>query len=500
MRVDVGALRAGHCILDVLARVGIDPPPGWHGGDFMVCCPTPGHDDSTPSMIVHPDTERYNCFGCGSHGDVIQLVADIEGLSFAEAVRALDSGRPLRPARVGATTPPANPAASTACSEAPDLSRTPARRVHAANVEAWRYWSLPKLAARASQYLAGRGIEVGPLEAELGRPLAGHTPWSEVGLVTHLARRGFSEDEALDAGLALRFPDGRILDRFRHRLMIPAHDSRGRLIGFYGRNTSATPNPRVPKYLNTPTTVVFDKSRALYRPTTGPIGPCATVVVCEGTLDALAIAATAAQVGRSELFAPVSPSGTALSTTHLARILALHPRVPTLCGDGDGPGREATTRWVSQATGRFGREVCVTVLPLGSDPADWLAAHGPAGLVAFTRKGWPEPHGPHLRPLHAGRYLAEGAALAQRGDPGDAMRAIVAWLGALGANLLTTAARQRFAEQAGTGLAAAGMAADGWATRRINGAIGANNEAAARLAIGTQEVLHESSVGNLPGM
>ncbi len=479
MSVDVGALRAEHPILAVLARLGIDPPPGWHGGDFMVSCPTRGHDDSTPSMIVHPDTNRYNCFGCGSHGDVIQLVADIAKLSFAEAVRALDSDSPLR--RDGPPTRTPSPTRSNAVvlarSEAPDIARTPARRIHAANSEAWRYWSLPKLADRAASYLAGRGIDVGALQEECDGPLVGHTPWSEAGLVTHLTRRGFGEEELVDAGLALRFTDERVVDRFRHRLILPARDPRGALIGFYGRDTAAKSDPRVPKYLNTPTTAVFNKSRALYRPSNGPIGPCATVVVCEGTLDALAIAAAAAQVGRSKLFAPVSASGTALSSAHTACILALHPRVPTLCGDGDGPGQEAAARWVSEATGRFGREVCVTVLPAGLDPADWLAHHGPVGLFAFTRKGWPEPDGPQLRPLHAGRYLAERSAAELFGDPLETVPAIVARLGQLGANLATAAARQRFAEQAGAGLAAAGLAPDGWATRQVAAAVTAAREA-----------------------
>lgn len=90
-----------------------------------------------------------------------------------------------------------------------------------------------------------------------------HTPWSESGLVAHLTRKGFTGDELVDAGLALRFADGRMLDRFRHRLMLASRDPRGRFIGFYGRATSANPSAAVPKYLNTPTTVVFDKSRAL---------------------------------------------------------------------------------------------------------------------------------------------------------------------------------------------------------------------------------------------
>lgn len=449
--------------------------------------------------MVHPESQRYNCFGCGSHGDAIQLVADIEGLSFAEAVRALDSGRPLRPAMTPRPSLSSCTPAAVARSEPPEIARTPARRVHAANAEAWRYWSLPKLGDRAADYLAGRGIEVGPLEAECGHPLVGHTPWSDTGLVAHLTRKGFTAEEVVDAGLALRFANGRMLDRFRHRVMLAARDSRGRVIGFYGRDTSAKPGASVPQYLNSPTTVVFDKSRALYRPTNGPIGACATLVVCEGTLDALAIAATAAQVGRSGLFASVSPSGTSLSTAHTARILALHPRVPTLCGDGDGAGREATRRWVTETIGRFGREVCVTILPAGSDPADWLANHGPAGLLAFTRKGWPAPGDPQLRPLHAGRYLADQAVHPVRGGPTEPLPVIVRRLGALGSTLPTGAAQQRFAEQAGAGIAAAGLAPDAWATRQISRAMAVNDEAAALRAIGTGEV-HEASTCNRPEM
>ena len=84
---DKARVRAEHPLPDVLARAGVRPPTGWDGRrDYKVCCPMPGHKDTRPSMIVHPHSGRYHCFGCGAHGDVMQLVMSMEGItSLAQA-------------------------------------------------------------------------------------------------------------------------------------------------------------------------------------------------------------------------------------------------------------------------------------------------------------------------------------------------------------------------------------------------------------------------------
>lgn len=397
---DISRIRANHRLVDVLARAGVQPPARWGGGDFVISCPLPGHDDATPSMIAHPDTDRYHCFGCGAHGDVLQFVMDLEEInSLSEAAEVLDAGRTLRLASTPTAARQASRSVAISTVERPDRDRTSSERVLASNAEAWRYFTLPRLGERARRYLTQRRIDVRAVESEAGRPLAGHTPRSETALVEHLCRRGFTIDELVDAGWASRHLDGTVADRYRRRLMIPIRDGQDRVVGVYGRDVTGRANA---KYLNTPDTAVFNKGDALYRPSFPRLHRFATVIVCEGSLDALAIAAAAATIGRSASYAPVSPSGTVL-TVHQARsALALHPGPPVLCGDGDPAGLAATAKWATTITTQH-RECLATLLPVAADPADWLESYGPDGLAVFTRNDRlrPDP-APPIRPLPYG--------------------------------------------------------------------------------------------------
>ncbi len=126
MPIDFLAVRSRHRLGDVARRTGY--PVDVASGDVMVCCPRPDHDDSTPSAILHLDTDRYHCFGCGATGDVVQWVRDIYGVGVAEAVKKLEAGGPLPlPARTGGATTTQVERRAGPRAEPPDLSRT-ARR------------------------------------------------------------------------------------------------------------------------------------------------------------------------------------------------------------------------------------------------------------------------------------------------------------------------------------------------------------------------------------
>ncbi len=456
--------------MDVLGRLGINPPARWDGAaDYMISCPTPGHRDSTPSCIVHPQTDRWHCFGCGAGGDVLELVRQVEGVSSLRTIAdILHSGRPLHPAALAQGTAPHVAAASAgSAAERPDPNRTPYQRVMAANAAAWRYLSLPKLAQRGRAYLHSRGIDVTALETELRQPVAGHTPYQPDGLVTSLRSRGFTDDEIVDAGWGAR-RDGQLTDRFRRRLIIPVRDQHGRVIGVYGRDVTGTANQ---KYLNTADTVAFHKGSAVYRPTVFPLDPHATVIVCEGSLDALAIAGNAALAGKSRYYAPVSPSGTALTATQAALVLAISDRPPLVCADGDEAGLAAAEKWI-RALMSHGRETIVTVLPDGHDPASWLRERGTAALCAFTRKGCLDLPDDAVKPTPAGGLLAERilaghVAAARSRDPNTetvmVLPTVIRQLAAEAVNVSGEAATRRFATAAGQALArlADGVNAEG---------------------------------------
>ncbi|WP_298347574.1 CHC2 zinc finger domain-containing protein [Ferrimicrobium sp.] len=381
MSLDFASIRAQHSLAEVVARTGLFVPAGVT--DYRVCCPMPDHDDRNPSMMLHLRTDRFHCFGCGAHGDVIQWVESVYRVSVGEASGMIES-RTAFPAVVTRSPVGSRDQRSTGVRlkcEAPDLERTSIQRVKAVLGEAWSYYSHGRLHDEGRRYLRGRRIFVDALETDIGEPVVGHTPHGAPDrLISHLRARGFADDEVVDAGLARRNEQSAIIDVFRHRVMMPVKDDSGSVVGFVGRYDGQRHG--VPKYLNCTRTVAYEKSINLYRPSYPTLGPAARIVVCEGTIDALAIAAVAASAGRSAEFAPVAGSGLAVSDSQWDAILDLHPGAIVLCADGDAPGREANHQW-SLALVKRGREGLVAAWPEGEDPASYLGANGDDGLAAI---------------------------------------------------------------------------------------------------------------------
>lgn len=368
-------VRAQHPISDVLRRARIELPAG-AGADVMISCPTPGHEDGTPSCMVHAASGRFYCFGCGTHGDVFTLVRELTGTtSLAQIADLLDSGR-----AIGRRNAPIPRRAAPVPAPRPDqplLDRTPLARILDVNNAAWRYLTSERLADQARAYLARRGIDVWQLESQVGTPLAGCTPADHRGLTAHLRRQGFEVDEILDAGWASRRDDG-LTDRFHRRVLFPVLHPAGGVAGVIGRDV--TDHARH-KYLNTARTAAYRKGELLYQPCAG--SPCAVAaVVCEGPLDALAIAAADITSGRAIRLFPVAPSGTALTPHQAHQIAALSSRGTIVCADGDPAGVAAGAGWqrLLQSTGA--RPTFIT-LPDSHDPASYQAAHGSRALSAL---------------------------------------------------------------------------------------------------------------------
>jgi DNA primase len=228
------------------------------------------------------------------------------------------------------------------------------------------------------------------LERHNGRFEVGHTPDKPAGLVDWMRRRGFSDDELIDAALAHRRPeDSYVTDFYRQRVLIPVRDRNHKLAGFIGRNVG---DARWPKYKNPPHTVRYDKSLHLYQPLPAPEQPYGQVVVVEGVIDAMAIAVAAIRVGRCGWYCPITQSGRELSTLQLSYVLNLHDLPPLIVMDGDESGRSSGQR-LATAAANLGRQALVAQLPDGEDPASWLAGRGLAGLTAFDRASlwWPTP-------------------------------------------------------------------------------------------------------------
>lgn len=330
--------------LDIVEVVGQRVPLTKAGRNFKAVCPF--HTEKTPSFFVFPERQSWHCFGaCGTGGDVFSFVMREQGLEFSEALRLLAD-------QAGVTLP----------SRHQDDTRKDERdRLHAANEAAARFFhdSLLKSPAgeTARHYLQGRGFVAATVaEFQLGYSPSG---WEE--LKRHLAERGFTDREMIDAGLLVETDDGRTRDRFHNRLMFPIHDARGRTTGFGARALDDS----MPKYTNSPQTLVFDKSGTVYAVdiAAATIRKQDRAVLVEGYMDTI----TAHQNGFKNVAAAMGTSVTERQVTILKRLT----RNIVLALDADTAGTEAMLRCVEYEN-ILDAEIRVILLPEGKDPDDFI--------------------------------------------------------------------------------------------------------------------------------
>ncbi len=352
-------------IVDVVAEY---VPLKKAGRNFKALCPF--HTEKTPSFIVFPDTRRWHCFGaCGTGGDVFTFVQKMENVDFSQALRMLAQ-------RAGVELAPRSEKAA-----AEEEARERLRAVNAAAATFFSHLLRTSPAAQvARDYIARRGVSAESVEAfQLG-----YAPDSWDALGTHLTRQGYSLEDIHAAGLIIERESGGYYDRFRHRLMFPIRDVRGRVIGFGGR---ALPAPDggpegQPKYLNSPQTLIFDKGHVLYGLDMArrAISREGYAVIVEGYMDVV----SAHQYGFKNVVASL---GTALTEEQL-RLAKRFTKTFVLALDADTAGTEATLRGLDVAKEALDREVVpvltwrglvryesrleaelrILVLPPGQDP------------------------------------------------------------------------------------------------------------------------------------
>jgi DNA primase len=332
------------------------------GREHLGLCPF--HQEKTPSFTVSEAKGFYHCFGCGQHGNAIDFIMAIEGLEFVQAITRLAELTGL-------------PAPQRSAAGAPPVDQT----LYAVNEAAAR-WFAGRLesgqGAEAASYLAGRGLD----RATILRFGLGYAPAERTALKRALEAEGYPEKAAIEAGLVVRPDDGGAsFDRFRHRVMFPIHDRRGRIVGFGGR---ALGEARA-KYLNTPDTPLFHKGELLYglalaRPAVRQSG---TVVVAEGYMDVIALA----QAGFANAVAPL---GTAVTEAQLALLWQLADE-PIVCLDGDEAGLRAAHRLIERALPvlKPAKSLRFALLPAGQDPDSILRRRGPDFLAKVIDEAIP---------------------------------------------------------------------------------------------------------------
>ncbi len=319
------------------------------GMNFKANCPF--HSEKTPSFFVSPTRQIWHCFGgCGEGGDIFKFVMKIEGLDFPEALRLLA-------ARAGVELKREDP-----------RIRSERNRLYDVCDQAAELFERNLLTTDAAkEYVRSRGMT----EATVRGFRIGWAPDAWDWLLRGLSAKGFSGEDVEKAGLALRSADGsgRLHDRFRSRIMFPIADANGRVIGFGGRILALAgarekdPDRAEAKYINTPQTLIYDKSRALYGfdKAKQSIRAKNQVVVTEGYMDCV----MSHQAGVAQT---IAVSGTALTTPQLSILRRLCDTM--ICSfDADAAGDSATRRSLTLAAQfDFGRRI--TVIPSGKDPAD----------------------------------------------------------------------------------------------------------------------------------
>jgi DNA primase len=321
---------------------------------------SPFTNEKTPSFMVSPEKQIWHDFSSGKGGNMFSFVMEMEGLDFRGALEQL-----ARKAGI-------------------DLEQyqTSSRNLNSGK-QKQRVYELLELAAKfyQVQFSNNRTVleyvlkyrkysKATALEWQLG-----YSPESGSALITFLRSRKFTDDEMKMAGVSIG-RSGRISDMFRGRLMIPLADPQGRIIGFTARILSN--DPKQPKYINTPRTIVYDKSRHIFgmHRAKEAIRQSHYAVVVEGNLDVIA----SHQAGIRQT---VAVAGTALTEQHLKGLVHFTEDI-RLCFDADKAGIAATERVIPIAS-KVGVNLSMITLPSGKDP-DELVKNDPAAWVKTIEK------------------------------------------------------------------------------------------------------------------
>ena len=337
-------------------------------GDMWAPCPF--HQEKTASFHVDDRKGYYYCFGCQAKGDAISFVKDTENVGFMEAVEILAG-------EAGMQLPARDPQAQEKADRRSELVEVMEKAV--------RFFRLQLRSAAGSaarDYLARRGLDE-PTQDRFG---IGFAPAGWQVLWDHLTEQGIDAEKIIEAGLAKPSQKGgKPYDTFRNRIMFPIRDPRGRAIAFGGRAMDPDDNA---KYLNSPETPLFDKSRTLYNhgPAREAAGKGQPLVVAEGYMDVIALAS-------GGFDASVAPLGTAVTETQLQMLWRITDE-PIMALDGDKAGLKAAYRVIDTALPLLeaGKSLRFVLLPEGKDPDDLIRSDGPDAMRALLETAQPMVH------------------------------------------------------------------------------------------------------------
>jgi len=315
------------------------------GVHYKACCPF--HQERTPSFMVNEEKNMWHCFGCAKGGDVFAFVMEMEGLEFREALKMLAE-------RAGVELPQY---------KGEEKNKETKDRIYELLELSTKFFEKQLEGEvgrkKIKSYLTERGLS----EESIHTFRLGYAPDGWHYLLDFLVGRGFRMDEIEQAGLILKKEGGSgYYDRFRDRIMFPIFDILGRTIGYSARVSPGSDESQA-KYINTPETAVYHKSRALYGLFQAKLAmkQSAVTVVVEGNMDVIAMH----QAGIQNT---IAVSGTAFTDEQLA-VLKRYGKEVKLFFDMDGAGQKASLRSTELALLQE-MKVSIVALPFGKDAAD----------------------------------------------------------------------------------------------------------------------------------
>lgn len=325
------------------------------GKNYSACCPF--HEEKTPSFTVSPEKQFYYCFGCGASGNALGFVMDYERLSFPEAVELL--------ARVTGLDVPRE-----VQTEAEAKREQERKSIYQLLEKADEFYQ-QQLRHHPSKHLAVNYLKNRGLDGKTAKAYGvGFAPPGWDNLLKSLGHTDEDKHLLIEGGMLIhQEQEKKLYDRFRHRIMFPIRDTRGRVIGFGGRVLGDDK----PKYLNSPETPVFHKGQELYGLYEARLAyrELPRLLVVEGYMDVVSLAQFGISYG-------VATLGTACGPDHLDRAFKYTNEV-VFCFDGDKAGRSAALRALDASLEAMvdGRTVKFLFLPEGEDPDTLVRQIGP---------------------------------------------------------------------------------------------------------------------------
>lgn len=323
------------------------------GRDYSGLCPF--HNEKTPSFHVSAEKQLFHCFGCGASGNLVQFVMRTENLDFIETIKLLAD-------RVGINIPENGIGVS-------DEVHEKKKRILEMNKLSARFFydclMNEKQGAAAREYLKNRRL-TGKTIKIFG---LGYAPEGKTALLEYLKSKSYSEEEIKSAGLAVE-RDGKTIDKYRNRIMFPIIDVRGNVIGFSGRTiyeTKEINGYKIPKYLNSPETSVFNKGKNLFSLNLAKNERTGKLVLCEGNIDVISVY----QAGVKNVVASL---GTALTEDQVKLMLRYAEEI-IICYDMDEAGKKAAMDAIDIINSQNGRSRVVQ-LEGAKDPDEYIIKNG----------------------------------------------------------------------------------------------------------------------------